>query len=58
MVLSSIVLQEKYSSRDKIPFMGYRTVWALETQVLSGHNRVLSASHTAPTAGGLQEATI
>jgi hypothetical protein len=53
-VFNSIVIQEKYSSRDTIPFMGYyRTVRSLETHVLSGHNRVFSASHTAPTAGGL-----
>jgi hypothetical protein len=59
LVFNSIVRQEKYSSRDTLPFLGYyRTVRALETQVLSGHNRVLSASHTAPTARGLKEAKI
>jgi hypothetical protein len=53
-VFNSIVLQEKNSSRDTLPFIGYyRTVRALQTHVLSSHNRVLSASHTAPTAGGL-----
>jgi hypothetical protein len=57
-IFNSIVRQEKYPSRDTLPFMGYRTVRALETHVLSGHDGVLSASHTAPTARGLQEAKI
>jgi hypothetical protein len=58
-VFNSIVRQENTHLVTQSLFMGYyRTVRTLETHVLSGHNRVLSASHTAPAARGLQAVKI